>query len=71
MTLLQKFLFNVFLIAGLVLLGWGVCDEFGVGWSKMAVGAILFFGTLYLLLRPVMPAESEPGSDDSTTHPRT
>lgn len=64
MTRLQKWLFNAFLIAGLVLLGWGVSDEFGVGWCKMAIGAILFFGTVWLMLRPV---ESEPGSDDSTS----
>lgn len=66
MTRLQKWLFNVFLIAGLVLLWCGVGDEYGTGWSMIVLGAILFFGTVWLMLRP---AESEPESDDSTIHP--
>ncbi len=55
MTRVQIWLFNVFLVAGLVGIGSGVCDEFGAGWSKMVVGGILFFGTSWLLLRPGEP----------------
>lgn len=69
MTGLQGWVFNTCLVVGLAALGWGIRDKFGSAWCAITVGAILFFGTSWLLLRPATRADSDTESNDSTIHP--